>query len=153
MDSGVIGAKRFALWGNLGAALLLTACSSGQDKQADTEQGGEPTQVASSYYRTEIAPLLQSNCATCHLTGQEAGGMSLIPDKAVATLVNVKALGAPKMTRVVPGDPDNSYIIMKLEGTHIEKGGVGAQMPFGAAPLSPEKIAKIRKWIAEGAKE
>ena len=41
---------------------------------------------------------------------------------------------------------------MKLEGTHIEHGGNGAKMPFGAQPLTKEEIAKIRHWIADGAK-
>ena len=31
-----------------------------------------------------------------------------------------KGSGAPSLIRVVPGNPDESYIIMKLEGTHIE---------------------------------
>lgn len=96
--------------------------------------------------------MLATNCASCHLTGAEAGNMSLVPDKAISTLVNVKAVGAPTLTRIVPGKPDESYLIMKLEGTHIEKGGSGAQMPFGAPHLSLEKIAKLRQWISEGAK-
>ena len=52
----------------------------------------------------------------------------------------------------VAGDPDKSYLVMKLENTHAKNGGAGAQMPFGAAPLSPDKIAKIRQWIKDGAK-
>ena len=67
-------------------------------------------------------------------------------------VVNVPAAEAPKLVRVVPGKPDDSYLVMKLEGTHIEQGGNGAQMPFGAPPLPREDIARIRQWIAEGAK-
>jgi hypothetical protein len=54
--------------------------------------------------------------------------------------------------RVVAGNPDASYLVMKLEGTHLANGGSGGQMPFGAPPLPPEQIAKVRQWIAEGAK-
>ncbi len=137
-------------------ALSLVACS-GADK-GKSDDNGSATDAADtaaaqpSYYEAEIAPMLQTNCATCHLTGQEAGNMSLIPAKAITSLVNVKSSEAPALIRVVPGDPDKSYLIMKLEGTQDQHGGVGARMPFGAPPLSPDKIAKIRKWISEGAK-
>jgi hypothetical protein len=130
--------------------MILSACSGGT-APSENASAEAPTQTA-SFYQTDIAPMLQSSCATCHLTGQEAGNMALVPAKAIATLVGVKSSVAPSLTRVVPGDPDNSYLIMKLEGTHIEKGGIGARMPFGAPPLAPEKIAKLRQWIKEGAK-
>ena len=78
--------------------------------------------------------------------------MSLVPAHAIANLVNVKSVEATSLMRVVPGNPDKSYLIMKLEGTHIENGGMGARMPFGAPPLSADKIAKFRQWISEGAK-
>ena len=140
----------------ISAALLLAACSGESAKQdggAGAEAGAEAAAAAAgSVFQTEIAPLLASNCATCHLTGEEAGNISLIPDKAIASLVNVPAKGAPGQVRVVPGDPDNSYLIHKLEGTHVKVGGSGTQMPMGAAPLPAEQIAKIRQWIKDGAK-
>ena len=49
---------------------------------------------------------------------------------------------------VVPGDPDASYVIHKLEGTGI----CGMRMPRGRAALSSEQIGTIRTWIAEGAR-
>lgn len=128
--------------------LVLSACSGGSDAPADNATAPAAT---ASLYRAEIAPIFQSSCATCHLTGKEAGNLEMIPDKAIASVVNVRASGAPALIRVVPGDPDNSYMVMKLEDTHSEKGGTGARMPFGAPPLAPEKIAKIRQWIKQGA--
>ena len=125
---------------------LLAGCS----QKTDESKNAAPQ--ADSYFTKEIAPLLQANCATCHLTGTEAGNMSLVPAKAIAHLVNVKSQEAPNLMRVAPGDPEASYLIMKLEGTHIQHGGTGARMPFGAPPLGAEDIAKFRTWIAEGAK-
>jgi mono/diheme cytochrome c family protein len=126
--------------------LALAACSS----EPSGEPDAQPAQT--SAYQAQIAPLFRQKCATCHLTGQEAGKMQMTPDQAIASIVNVKADGAPALIRVVPGKPDESYLIMKLEGTHLEKGGIGATMPFGQPPLSPAEIADIRKWIADGAK-
>lgn len=131
----------------IGAAALAAACSA----TAGTAES-VPAAPAASLYQSQIAPLLEANCAVCHMTGEEAGGMALVSDTAIASLVDHPSQGAPAIKRVVPGDPDNSYIVMKLEGTHIEHGGIGAQMPFGAPPLTKEQIALIRQWIAEGAR-
>jgi len=114
--------------------------------------GGAAEPPAESYFEAEVAPILVANCAICHMTGEEAGNMSLVPDNAIASLVGVRSVEAHARTRVVPGDPDASYLVMKLEGTHMAHEGAGARMPFGGTPLPPEEIAKVRQWIAEGAK-
>ena len=103
-------------------------------------------------FARDIAPILATNCATCHQVGTEAGRMSLVPRRAIASLVNQPSVGAPRLKRVEPGKPDRSYLIMKLEGTQVAHGGSGARMPFGAAPFSAERIALFRRWIAQGAK-
>ncbi|WP_372730381.1 hypothetical protein [Novosphingobium sp.] len=136
--------RRIALGG---AALLAAACSA----QAEV---GVPAPAAATpvSYQADIVPLIESQCATCHLTGEEAGGISLVGDVARDFLVGKPSQEAPVIMRVVPGNPDASYLVMKLEGTHLANGGSGGQMPFGAPPLPPEQIAKVRQWIAAGAK-
>jgi len=65
-------------------------------------------------------------------------------------LVNVASRNKPGATLVVPGDPDNSYVIQKLEGA---TGIVGRQMPFNGPPyLTAGQIQIIRRWILLGAK-
>jgi hypothetical protein len=61
--------------------------------------------------------------------------------------VNAPSTEVPSLLRVDPGNPDNSYLIQKLEGT----AAVGARMPLGGSPLPQETIAVIRQWILEGA--
>lgn len=146
---------RAAIVGVLATAVLC-ACS---DKSAEAgsssaaaEKPTAETTAAQSLYQTDIAPIFAESCATCHLTGQEAGNMTLVPAKAIANLVAIPVKEAPNQIRVVPGDPDKSYLVMKLEGTHLDHGGSGVRMPLGAPPLAADKIAKIRQWIAEGAK-
>lgn len=133
-----------------GAALLAAACTARAHGAAETPAA--PALVPAVSYQADIVPLLESQCATCHLTGEEAGGMSLVGDVAMGFLVGKPSEEAPAIMRVAAGNPDASYLVMKLEGTHIAKGGSGAQMPFGAPPLSPEQIARVRQWIAAGAK-
>lgn len=127
---------------------LLAACSS----EEPVPEVPKAAVQAVSLYQQKIAPLFRSKCGTCHITGTEAGNIQLTPAQAIAAVVDVASQEAPKYKRVAPGDPDNSYLVMKLEGTHIDKGGSGTAMPFGAPPLSPQEIVDIRQWIKEGAK-
>ena len=62
-------------------------------------------------------------------------------------LVGVPSTEVPAILRVKPGDPDNSYIIQKLEG----HASVGARMPFGGPYLTSDTVAFMRQWISNGA--
>ena len=64
-------------------------------------------------------------------------------------LVGVASVGAPSIDRVVPGDPDSSFLIHKLEGTQ----SAGDRMPLGGPYLDADTIAIIRQWITDGALE
>ncbi len=64
-----------------------------------------------------------------------------------ASLVGVTSLDDANFMRVEANDPDNSYLIQKLEGT----ASTGVQMPFGATPLDQATIDNIRTWITNGA--
>ena len=103
-------------------------------------------------FARDIAPVLKSRCATCHLTGQEAGQLALHPGAAYASLVNAAAVES-KLLRVKPGAPEESYVLLKLEGRHLDAGGNGARMPLGAPPLDEATLTQIRTWIAAGAPE
>ena len=46
-----------------------------------------------------------------------------------------------------PGDPDNSYLVIKNEGRQ----SVGSRMPLGGAAQDEIDQANIRNWIAQGA--
>jgi len=54
------------------------------------------------------------------------------------------------MLRVKPGDPDDSYVVLKLQG---DPRIVGERMPFGGPYLSASDIQAVRDWIAAGAKD
>lgn len=84
--------------------------------------------------------------SSCH--GANTGGMTLgAGSDDYSALVGVPAVGATGETRVIPGDPDNSYLVKKLEGADDI---VGVRMPPGAA-LEGADIERVREWIAAGA--
>jgi hypothetical protein len=93
------------------------------------------------------------SCGTggCHSGGGAnlPGVMDLSSEQAsYDNLVNIAALqvGGGGTFRVLPGDPDNSYLIQKLEDTQM----VGNGMPPGAG-LDQAVINDIRLWITNGA--
>jgi hypothetical protein len=89
-------------------------------------------------------------CTECHNpTLARFNGLDLSAAVAHANLVNVASRGKPGAIRVLPGDPENSYLVHKLEG---RAGIVGERMPRTSGPfLTPGQLSIIRRWIAQGA--
>jgi hypothetical protein len=88
-------------------------------------------------------------CITCHTNvgGRfPPQGLNLRSDPYTA-LVGVAARGRAGATLVIPGNPEDSYLIRKLEGRDI----TGARMPLNGPYLSPNQIAVLKRWIAIGA--
>ena len=65
-----------------------------------------------------------------------------------ALLVNVPSRQQPGLMLVAPGDPDNSYLIHKLEG---RSGITGLRMPRTPPYLTDGQLRVIRRWIENGA--
>jgi mono/diheme cytochrome c family protein len=122
-----------------GRGLLLATTLSGSPLWA-----GDPT------FQPTVQRILARNCAGCHNSVDRQGGLDLEPDHAFANLVGVKSIESP-LPRVMPGDPDGSYLVRKLTGTQVEAGGQGAQMPANGAALPGAQIEVIRHWIEAGA--
>jgi hypothetical protein len=89
-------------------------------------------------------------CTSCHNAqfARGNGNLNLSGTAAYAQLVGVRSTGKASATRVIPGDPDASYLIHKVEGT---PGIVGQRMPLNGPYLTSGQIAVIRRWIALGA--
>lgn len=86
-------------------------------------------------------------CTACHTGASAPQGLRLDSANSYALLVGVASAEVPALARVEPNDPDNSYLIQKLEGT----AAVGGRMPLGATPLTQADIDMIRQWITDGA--
>ena len=110
---------------------------------------------------TDVAPFRSSltciqqlvftpSCATsgCHLNPGAQQGMDLSEGMAFTNIVGVPSAEDPNRDRVHPGDPDGSYLILKLEGSPLI---VGDWMPLGGPYLSQAEIDVIRQWILDGA--
>jgi hypothetical protein len=94
------------------------------------------------------ANVFTPSCATsnCHAGTLLGGGLDLTAANSYAMLVGVASTQSAGVQRVNPGNPNNSYLIQKLEGP----GASGNQMPPSAA-LPQADITTIRQWISDGA--
>ena len=55
------------------------------------------------------------------------------------------------LSLVTPGDSSQSYLMHKLDGTHLGVGGSGDSMPPGLPLLDQDTRDGIRAWIDDGA--
>jgi hypothetical protein len=93
----------------------------------------------------------RSSCTLCHTSVGRAPSAGLdLSGNSFGQLVNVGSRNKPGATMVIPGDPDNSYLIQKLEGT---AGIVGLRMPRNGPPFMTDgQVQIVRRWILLGAK-
>ena len=142
----------------IGAATiaLLVVASSGCDEKLSDITGPTPnlTPTLSSIQR-EIFNVTDSSgrvmCIGCHSDQNRvpASNLVLLEGRSHQQLVGRGSTGKAGATLVIPGDPDNSYLVKKLEGaTDI----AGQRMPRTNGPfLESGQIKVIRRWIEEGA--
>lgn len=180
----------FLRWTVAGLALALAGCSSdppgtpipdagvdastdlGDDDAADAGKApdaGDDVPAATVSF-AQVQAVFAATCVTdaCHgrpASGRGGGAGGLYLTNAMTSfdaLVERPSDQVPDMMLVAPGDPDNSYLIVKIEGsmrrvqpvacaTSPGRNPCGAQMPQLAAPLTMAQRTLIRSWIQAGA--
>lgn len=91
---------------------------------------------------------IENACINCHAGGSPPQGLNLETGIAYTDLVSVPSAELASVCRVKPNSPDDSYLVMKLEGA---EGISGSQMPLGGPFLTDEEICVVRTWIENGA--
>ncbi|MEP7122827.1 MAG: hypothetical protein ABJE95_18015 [Byssovorax sp.] len=145
--------------------LTTTACTALEPdfgalvvREDPAPDGGAAGDAGGISFARDIRPILAREpdsaggpgCKKCHYStqsehiGYDLGALDL------ATLGALRKGGTTGGARIViPGDPEGSVIIQKLEGTY----GYGARMPRSGPPyLRPEEIDLVKSWILDGAK-
>ncbi len=92
-------------------------------------------------YSTEIKPILNKHCITCHGGVKKNGGFSILFEEE-AFAINDSGLPA-----IVPGSPNSSELIKRLTHSDPE-----LRMPYQRAALTDEEIDLLKTWISQGAK-
>lgn len=89
-------------------------------------------------------------CISCHTANGRtpSGGLNMDVPDPYAVLVNGPSTRNPGQIFIVPGNPDASYVVKKLEGA---SGIVGGRMPLGGPYLKAGQLQILRRWIEIGA--
>lgn len=95
-----------------------------------------------SFYN-DIRPVFQTHCQGCHQPARARNSGAYV---MTSYDLLVKA-GESEETPVVPGKPDESYLVQLI----MPEDGK-AEMPRGQKPLHKSEVELIRKWVAQGAK-
>lgn len=121
-------------------ALGIFACADHITESRYPEGAPATPQVPGS-----IQAIFNQNCAVslCHNGIQEP---TLLANVAYNSIVNISS--SQGLDYIEPGDPDQSYLYLKITG---DSRIVGSRMPQGQPPLSNSDIAAIRAWIENGA--
>lgn len=138
-------------------ALMVTIGAAGCDESLTDFAGPTPdlqptfTSIQTNIFETTDVAGRQA-CVACHTNvggSAPAGELVLLRNVSYSQLVNRASAGKPSLLRVRPGDPENSYLVHKLEG---RAGIVGLRMPYAGPPyLTDNQIAIVRRWIELGA--
>ncbi|WP_437876285.1 hypothetical protein [Sorangium sp. So ce513] len=131
----------------------------------------QPVGPESGVFHTSVRPIFESaihKCSGCHAapsTGPQAGlslGGDISSADIVAGLVNKPSRGGGQFKLVVPGNPDQSWLYLKVAGTAGNAGcrpsatamcnpGVMPQAADGKPTLTSAELATLRQWIQDGA--
>lgn len=145
------------MYTRIGCCALLAACVAvaGCDEALKDLTGPTPQlEPTFSAIQRDIFDAADSSgrpaCTRCHNPGgAQFNGLNLAAGASYNNLVNTPVRQRPGATRVVPGDPENSYLVHKLEG---RPGIAGQRMPIGGPYLTDGQILVIKRWIALGAR-
>lgn len=99
--------------------------------------------------RSEAQAVFDASCVKCHGARRTSAGLDLSAD-ATGGLAGRASTQAPSMALVEPGNPDASYLFLKITDRH-EGTGEGARMPLSGGALAPDDVEAVRRWIAAGA--
>ena len=99
------------------------------------------THHATVDFNTEVKPILNKKCISCHGGVRQQGNLSF--------LFRSEALLKTKSGKyaIIPGDPERSEMIRRIKLNDPED-----RMPYHEAPLSEEEISTLTRWIKQGAK-
>jgi hypothetical protein len=121
-----------------------SSSSSGGSSSGGSSGGGAVTADFQSIQDNVFTPI----CSKCHIGASAPEGLQLDAAHSYNLLVGVPSAEEPNFDRVKPGDPDHSYMILKIEGA---AGIDGGQMPLGETPLPQATIDAMRQWVTNGA--
>lgn len=145
------------------AVLLLAAACAGGGSDGGGGGGGprgcvcEPPGCPTISFGSNIQPIFNRSCATssqCH-GPNGAQGLDMTAGNAIGNIVGVRSTQQPRRVLVRAGDPDESYLYLKItsvppdiSGTPMPQGCPGNPLGGAVCP-SADEVSAIEQWITE----
>lgn len=107
---------------------------------------GRAQAPASEALEARVADLFENRCAKsgCHVGPTPQMGMDLARGQYYASVVGEPSLERPELMRVNPGQPEISYLVMKIKAA---EGIIGTQMPLVGDELSDQEVQLVVDWV------
>ncbi len=102
-------------------------------------------------YSEHLEPLVLAHCLGCHEAEEPKAKLVLEEGTGYGQLVGRHSIQVPEMAIVVPGDPEASYLWLKLEHRASEGKGM-PRTPTGVKKLRAAELELYRRWIEDGAR-
>jgi hypothetical protein len=102
-------------------------------------------------YSEHLEPLVLAHCLGCHESEEPKAKLVLEQGVGFGQLVGRRSVQVPSMFLVEPGDPEASYLWLKVQHRASE----GKGMPRTATSVKKLRAAELdlyRRWIEGGAK-
>lgn len=115
-------------------------------------------------FSKDVMPVFTQSCAFTSCHGSSTGSANGVflggadPTRVHKAIVDVRSSKLPTMSYVKASDPRESFLMRKMDGSHCvldaqcTSGDCGQSMPRNDETLSLETRDKVRRWIAQGAK-
>ena len=141
MVDRVAGGRVFPLWK---AALLVGVVWMAADSvgwaddptAADKDDAAKPPSVS---YVAGVLPILQANCQGCHQPAKAGGKLEMTAFKSLL------AGGESGTPAIVPGKPDESYLIEQITPDRRRSGDAAGQEAAGRQPRSRSSAGGSKK--------
>jgi hypothetical protein len=141
---------------NLSSNTSYTATISGTVTDEGNNDMGSPyswsftTMTPSVSFGTDVQPIFDSNCVSCHASSGVAFFLVLTSGSSYTNLVGVASTRTTGGGLLVDaGDSESSVLYQRISGTGLDPSE--QTMPPDGGPLSASDQTTIKTWIDEGA--
>jgi len=115
-------------------------------------------------FSKDVMPIFTQSCAFTSCHGSSTGSANGVflggtdPTRVYQAIVDVRSSELPTMSYVKAGEPRESFLLRKMDGSQCALSSectgndCGQSMPRNDETLPIEKRDVVRRWIAQGAK-
>jgi hypothetical protein len=132
-------------------AIILAGCADGTPAGPEFRTDTDGVGTGEVSFAADVKPIFMLKCARCHFTGAPERTDLMDPFDAERGVIN-RRFDATRLL-VVPGKPEESFLIDKITRQDLDRDTEGESMPRQIDPLTIDELAALRAWISEGARD